>query len=66
MQTDRISAGAEWNTRVSVQHNAPQARFSGTKTSINELVRSDQQELFRLSGADRRNHYQESSRPPCF
>ena len=66
MQTDRISAGAEWNTRDSVQPNAPQARFPGTKTSINELVRSDQQELFRLSGADRRNHHQESSRPPCF
>jgi len=36
------------------------------KTSINELLRDDQQELSRLRGADRRNHYQESSRSPCF
>jgi len=66
MLNDRFSSGAERNTRVSVQANAPQARYAGTKTSINELLRDDQQELYRLRGADRRNHYQESSRPPCF
>jgi len=66
MQNDGFSAGAECNMRVSVQANVPQARYAGTKTSINELLRNDQQELSRLRGADRRNHYQESSRPPCF
>ncbi len=66
MQNDGFCAGAECNTRVSVQANVPQARYAGTKTSINELLRDDQQELSRLRGADRRNHYQESSRSPCF
>ena len=29
------------NARVSVQANAPQARYAGAKTSINELLRGD-------------------------
>jgi hypothetical protein len=29
------------NTRVSVQANAPKARYAGAKTGINELLRSD-------------------------
>ena len=41
MQESCFASGAKWNTRVSVEANAPQARYAGTKASINELLRGD-------------------------
>jgi hypothetical protein len=57
MQESCFANGAGWNTRVSVEADVPRARYTGTKASINQLLRGNEQEPSRLRGADRRNHY---------